>query len=64
MRKDFLGPLIGARPEGLREAAVGVKTGPAKRVAGKRPEFPIEFWWRRGELNPRPKIFRLRPLHA
>ena len=64
MRKDFLGPLIGARPESIREAAVGGKTGPPKGVSEKRPEFPRELWWRRGELNPRPKTFRLRPLHA
>jgi integrase len=68
MRKDFLGPLIGARPESLREPAVGGKTGPLtgppKGVSGKRPEFPREFWWRRGELNPRPKTVRLWSLHA
>jgi hypothetical protein len=28
MRNEFLGPLIGAGPESLREAAVGGKTGP------------------------------------
>ena len=68
MRKDFLGPLIGARPESLREPAVGGKTGPPtgppKGVLDKRPEFPTESWWRRGELNPRPKALRQRPLHA
>jgi len=51
-----------------RAAAVrgktGPLTGPPKVVFGKRPESPTEFWWRRGELNPRPKTFRLRPLHA
>ena len=25
---------------------------------------PIEMRWRRGELNPRPKIFKNWPLHA
>jgi hypothetical protein len=68
MRKDFLGPLIGARPESLREVAVGGKTGPLtgppKGVPEKRPEFPRELWWRRGELNPRPKTLRKWPLHA
>jgi len=38
-----LGPLIGARPESLREAAVGGKTGPLtgppKGVAEKSPNF-------------------------
>ena len=57
MRKDFLGPLIGARPETLREAAVGGNTGPLtgppKGVSEKRPEFPRELWWRRGELKIR-----------
>jgi hypothetical protein len=47
MRKDFVGPLIGARPESLREAAVGGKTGP-QGVSEKRPAFPRELWWRRG----------------
>ncbi len=68
IRKDFLGPLIAARPDGLRDAAVvgktGPLTGPLKGVFGKRPEFSTEFWWRRGELNPRPKTFKQRPLHA
>jgi hypothetical protein len=64
IRKDFLGPLIAARPKTLRRAAVGEKTGPPLRVSGKRPEFPTESWWRRGELNPRPKTFRRWPLHA
>ena len=68
MRKDFLAPLIAARSESLREAAVGGKTGPLtgppKGVFGKRPQFPTESWWRRGELNPRPKTVRLSPLHA
>jgi hypothetical protein len=31
----------------------------------ERPESAITgFWWRRGELNPRPKIFKNWPLHA
>ena len=64
MRKDFLGPLIAARPKTLRRAAVGEKTGPLLGVLGKRPEFPREFWWRRGESNPRPKTVRRWPLHA
>src|SRR5215472_9754665 len=55
IRKDFLGPLIAARPKTLRRAAVGEKTGPLTGpplgVLGKRPKFPREFWWRRGELN-------------
>jgi hypothetical protein len=55
IRKDFLGPLIAARPEGPSEAAVegktGPLTGPPQRGTRKRPEFPSEFWWRRGELN-------------
>ena len=67
-RKDFLEPLIAARPKTLRRAAVGEKTGPPtgppSGVVGKRPVFPKEFWWRRGELNPRPKIVRRWPLHA
>src|SRR6266851_1691011 len=57
IRKDFLGPLIGARPKTLGKAAVGEKNGPATGpplgVLGKRPEFPSEFWWRRGELKTR-----------
>jgi len=57
IRKDFLGPLIAARPKTLRKAAVGEKTGPLTgpplAVSGKRPEFPREFWWRRGELKIR-----------
>ena len=40
-----------------RAAAVrgktGPLTGPPKGVLGKRPEFPTEFWWRRGELKIR-----------
>ncbi len=68
IRKNFLGSLIAARPEGIWEAAAGGKTGPLtgphRGVLGKRLEFPREFWWRRGELNPRPKIFSPRPLHA
>jgi hypothetical protein len=43
MFMDFLGPLIGARTESLREAAIGGKTGPltgpSKRVSDKRPNF-------------------------
>ena len=68
IRKDFLGPLIAARPMTLRETAVGGKTGPLtgppEGVFEKSPEFPTESWWRRGEMNPRPKIFRRWPLHA
>jgi len=52
IRKDFLGPLIAARPQGPSEAAVegktGPLTGPPQRGTRKRPEFPSEFWWRRG----------------
>ena len=55
IRKDFLGPLIAARPKTLGKAAVGEKpgppTGPTLGVLGKRPEFPREFRWRLGELN-------------
>ncbi len=32
IRKDFLGPLIAARPKILRKAAVGDKTGPPNRT--------------------------------
>jgi integrase len=68
MRKDFLGPLISARPERIREIAVvertGPLTGPPKGLSKKMPEFPGENWWRRGELNPRPKTVRPWPLHA
>jgi len=28
------------------------------------PHRANRIWWRRGELNPRPKAFRRRPLHA
>jgi len=48
VRKDFLGPLIAARPKNLRKAAVGEKTGPLSGCLGKRPGFPKEFSWRRG----------------
>ena len=55
IRKDFLGPFIAARSRTLGKAAVGDKTGPLTeptlRVSEKRPEFPTEFWWRRGESN-------------
>jgi hypothetical protein len=64
IRKDFHEPLIAARPKTLRRAAVGEKTGPPLGGFGKRPEFPTELWWRRGELNPRPKIVQRWPLHA
>ena len=68
IRKDFRGPLIAARPKGLGAGVVvgktGPLTGPPKGVFGKRLEFAAEFWWRRGELNPRPKTFRRWPLHA
>ena len=63
IRKDFLGPLIAARPKSLRRVAAGEKTGPQPDPLGG-PEFPREFWWRRGELNPRPKIVRRWTLHA
>ena len=67
-RNDFLGPLIAARPEILEEASfVARKRTPdrtPRRIPEKRPEFAKEIWWRRGELNPRPKTFRPRPLHA
>src|SRR5215469_1700562 len=39
IRKDFLGPLIAARPKTLRRAAVGEKTGAPLGVSGKRPNF-------------------------
>jgi len=68
IRKDFLGPLIAARPDRLWEGAAGGKTGPLtgppKGVFGKKPQFPREYWWRRGELNPRPKTVERWPLHA
>jgi hypothetical protein len=35
IRKDFLGPLIAARPKGLRAAAAGGKTGPQRRYGKK-----------------------------
>jgi hypothetical protein len=56
IRKDFLGPLIAARPKALRAVAggkTGPLTGPPLGLSGKRPEFPNEFWWRRGELKTR-----------
>jgi hypothetical protein len=43
IRKDFLGPLIAARPKTLGKAVVGDKTGPPWGILGKRPEFPREF---------------------
>ena len=68
IRKDFLEPLIAARPESVLKVALGGKTGPLTGPPGgvveKRSEFPAESWWRRGELNPRPKAFRRWPLHA
>jgi hypothetical protein len=32
--------------------------------ANREVVVELEFWWRRGELNPRPKTVRPRPLHA
>ena len=47
MRKEFLGPLVGARPKSLREAAIGEKTGPQPdppRVFRKKgPNFLENF---------------------
>jgi hypothetical protein len=51
IRKDFLGPLIAARPERLWGAVVAGKTGPPEGVLEKNLDLPTEFWWRRGELN-------------
>jgi len=39
MRKDFLGPLISARPERIPEIAVVGKTGPPKGLSKKYPNF-------------------------
>jgi len=42
-------------------------SGPPRRSEARaldRQGFEYKQWWRRGELNPRPKTFRLRPLHA
>jgi hypothetical protein len=41
IRKDFLGPLIAARPESLPTVAVGGKTGPPppRGKSGKGPNF-------------------------
>ena len=67
IRKDFLEPLIAARPESLRSAARAENRTPDRtpeRVPRKSPEISTQNWWRRGELNPRPKAFRRRPLHA
>ena len=33
IRKDFVGPLIAARAEGLQDAAIGGKTGPLTGLA-------------------------------
>ena len=43
MRNEFLGPLIGAGPESLREAAVGGKTDPPDRTPqwGHEKKAPI-----------------------
>ena len=43
MRKDFLGPLIGARPESLRETAVGEKPDPPRGFRKKGPNFLENF---------------------
>jgi hypothetical protein len=68
IRKDLLGPLIAARPNNLPKAAVGEKTAPQPDPFWgfwtKGPNFLQKFWWRRGELNPRPKMVRRWPLHA
>jgi hypothetical protein len=55
IRKDFLGLLMVAGPKTLGKAAVGEKPGPPLGGLGKRPGFPREFWWRRGELKTRHK---------
>ena len=56
MRKDFLGPLIGARPESLREAPVGGETGPLtgalKEVLAKRSKFPSGILVEAGGIEP------------
>jgi hypothetical protein len=52
IRKDFLGPLIAARPKTLRKTAVGKKIGPPTRPPlggfGRKARISREFWWRRG----------------
>jgi hypothetical protein len=67
-RNDFPGPLIAARPQAIEKASFAAKNRTPDRtpkpIPEERPEFAGENWWRRGELNPRPKTFRRRPLHA
>jgi hypothetical protein len=57
IRKDFLGPLIAARPESPPGVALGGKTGiligPPRRGIRKRSESPQKSLWRRGELKIR-----------
>jgi hypothetical protein len=55
MRKDFLGPLSAHVRRVCVKRRLGEKPDPPDRtpqgVLEKRPEFPAELWWRRGELK-------------
>lgn len=61
IRKDFLEPLIGATSgDSPRSRSWKKNRPPPKGVAGKKSEFPTEFWWRRGELKTRTRELPVR----
>jgi hypothetical protein len=52
IRKDFLGPLIAARPKTLRKAAVGEKPGPPLGGFGKKARISYRIMVEAGGIEP------------